>query len=102
MAQVSTGAAVSTTVTVWLHCAELPQASVACQVRVALKVLPQAALVTVLRIRTVFVPPRSDAAGGSKVQTLPHSTVLSATQVSVGAVVSETVMVWLHCEVFPQ
>jgi len=39
--QVITGAVVSTTVTFWLQEALLPQASVACQVRVASKVLPQ-------------------------------------------------------------
>src|SRR5437870_12000449 len=39
--QFITGAVVSTTVTVWLHWALLLQASVACQVRVASKVLPQ-------------------------------------------------------------
>src|SRR3989442_15686873 len=38
---VITGAVVSTTVTFWLHCAKFPQASVACQVRVASKVVPQ-------------------------------------------------------------
>src|SRR5438132_637691 len=41
LAQSMTGAVVSTTVTVWLHRALLVQASVACQVRVASKVLPQ-------------------------------------------------------------
>ena len=45
--QVITGAVVSTTFTVWLHAFVLPQASVAFQVRVALKVLPHAALVAV-------------------------------------------------------
>src|SRR5436190_1576381 len=39
--QVMTGAVVSTTVTFWLQELLLPQASVACQVRVASKVLPQ-------------------------------------------------------------
>src|SRR5882724_11033006 len=39
--QVITGAVVSTTVTFWLQEALLPQASVACQMRVASKVVPQ-------------------------------------------------------------
>src|SRR5437660_1220148 len=38
---VMTGAVVSTTVTFWLHELLLPQASIACQVLVASKVLPQ-------------------------------------------------------------
>ena len=40
-AQAMLGAVVSTTVTVWLHSLELLHASVARQVRVASKVLPQ-------------------------------------------------------------
>src|SRR6266508_4297995 len=50
--QIMVGLVVSTTVTVWLQSAVLPQASVARQVRVASKVLPQwpAVLVTVLRM----------------------------------------------------
>src|SRR5258706_3521098 len=82
-----TGAVMSATVMVWLQVAELPQASVARQVRVALKVLPQAALVTVPSM--LMVP--SLVEGASKVQAEPHSTVLLATQVITGAVVSTTV-----------
>ncbi len=67
------------------------------QVRVALKVLPQAALVTVLSTVTVA----SVALGASKVQALPHSTDLLATQVMTGAVVSVTVTVWLHWAALP-
>ncbi len=63
------------------------------QVRVAVKVLPQAALVMVLRIAMVFVPQVSVALGASKVQAAPASMVLLATQVIVGAVVSRTVTV---------
>jgi len=40
-AQVRLSAVVSTTVTFWLQEALLPQASVACQIRVASKVVPQ-------------------------------------------------------------
>src|SRR5438445_5284 len=74
LVQFMTGAVVSTTVTVWLHWALLVQASVACQVRVASKVLPQwpAVLVTVLRMVIVAVPLLSVAVGRSKVQAVPN------------------------------
>src|SRR2546426_36256 len=101
-----TGAVVSTTVTVWLHWAVLVQASVACQVRVASKVLPQwpAVLVTVLRMVMVAVSLLSVAVGGSKVQALPNCTVLLVllVQFMTGAVVSTTVTVWLHWAVLVQ
>src|SRR5204863_9583696 len=86
--QVMVGGVGSSTVTVWLHSAVLPQASVARQVRVAAKVLPQcpAVLVTVLRMAMVTLPQVSVAVGGSKDQVLAHSTVLSGTQVIVGGV----------------
>src|SRR5205809_432201 len=75
---VITGAVVSTTVTLWLQRAKLPQASVACQVRVASKVVPQCPLVfvIVLIIVIVLLPLLSVAVGGSKVQAVPCSTVL--------------------------
>src|SRR6266568_4632105 len=91
---VITGTVVSTTVTFWLQEALLPQASVACQVRVASKVLPQwlAVLVTVLTIVIVFVPLLSVAVGASKFQAVPSSIVLLVLlQVITGAVVSTTV-----------
>src|SRR5258705_484985 len=52
----------------------LVHASVACQVRVASKVLPQwpAVLVTVLRMVIVAVPLLSVALGASKVQAVPN------------------------------
>src|SRR3989475_2609673 len=91
--QVMLGAVVSTTVTFWLQRALLPQASVASHVRVASKVLPQwaAVLVTVLMIALVTRPQVSLKLGASNVQAAVHSTVLSATHVMVGAVVSTTV-----------
>src|SRR6266404_2954693 len=97
--QVITGVVVSTAVTFWLQEALLPQASVACQVRVASKVVPQrpAVLVTVLTIVIVLVPLLSVAVGASKVQVVPNSTVLFVSlQVITGAVVSTTVTFWLH------
>src|ERR1041385_7256023 len=98
----TTGGVVSTTVIVWLHCDELPQASVARQVRVAEKVLPHAGLVTVLRTVTVALPQVSLAVGVPKVHAVPISTVAAAGQVIVGAVVSTTVTVCEHCALLPQ
>src|SRR6266487_4814489 len=91
--QVMTGLVVSCTVTFWLHSAKLPQPSVARQVRVASKVLPQCPtrLVTVLRMVIVTLPQVSVAVGASKDQALMHSTVLLGTQVTVGGVWSSTV-----------
>src|SRR5438874_2619055 len=70
------GAVVSTMMTVWLHWAALPQASVAAQVRVALKAFPQATFVTVLTTDTFAAPLLSVADGGSKIHGVPHCTVL--------------------------
>src|SRR5213076_2884332 len=91
--QVITGAVVSATVTFWLQEALLPQASVACQVRVASKVVPQwlAVLVTVLTIVITLLPLLSVAVGGSNVQAVPSSMLLLVLlQVITGAVVSTT------------
>src|SRR5713101_1357109 len=68
--QVMVGGVWSSTVTFWLHSAVLPQASVARQVRVASKVLPQwpVRLVTVPTMVRVAVPQVSKAVGGSKDQ----------------------------------
>src|SRR5439155_12495067 len=98
------GAMVATIVTFWLHRALLPQASVASHVLIASKVLPQwpEKLVTVLAIALVTKPQVSLKVGASKVQAAVHSTVLSATQVMVGAVVSTTVTFWLQRALLPQ
>src|SRR2546425_5123867 len=87
------GAVVSVTLTVWLHWELLPQASIARQVRVALKVFPHAAFVTVLTMEMVVALHRSVAIGGSKSQALPCSTALLALQLMTGAVMSTTVTV---------
>src|SRR5215471_13552854 len=103
--QVMTGAVVSTTVTFWLQEALLPQASVACQVRVASNVLPQwlAVLVTVLSTVMTALPLLSVAVGASNVQTAPSSTVLLVLlHVITGAVVSTTVTFWLQEALLPQ
>src|SRR5438270_13665063 len=102
---VITGAVVSTTVTLWLQELLLPQASVACQVRVASKVVPQCpvSFVTVLRMVIVALPPLSVALGASKVQAAPCSTVLFVLpHVITGAVISTTLTVWLHWALLPQ
>src|SRR5438034_5854542 len=104
--QLMTGAVVSMTLTVWLHWALLPQASVAAQVRVAAKVLPQwpAVLVTVLTtVMAMLVPPLSVAVGGSKLQAVPSCTVLLVLlQLMTGGMVSMTLTVWLHWALLPQ
>src|SRR5207253_1839120 len=101
-----TGAVVSMTLTVWLHWALLAQASVAAQVRVAAKVLPQwpVVLVTVLTtVMAMLVPPLSAAVGWSKLQGVPSWTVLLVLlQLMTGAVVSMTLTVWLHWALLPQ
>src|SRR5882724_465113 len=102
--QVITGAVVSTTVTFWLQEALLPQASVACQMLVASKVLPQwlAVLVTVLTIVITALPLLSVAVGASNVQAAPSSIVLLVlVQVMTGAVVSTTVTFWLQEALLP-
>src|SRR6266700_429041 len=95
--QLMTGAMVSMTLTVWLHWALLPQASVAAQVRVASKVLPQwpAVLVTVLTtVMARLVPPLSVAVGASKLQAAPSWTLLLVLlQLMTGAMVSMTLTV---------
>src|SRR5712672_1826744 len=103
--QMITGAVVSTTVTFWLQEALLPQESVACQVLVASKVVPQwlAVLVTVLTIVITLLPLLSVAVGGSNVQAVPSSTLLFVLlQVITGAVVSTTVTFWLQEALLPQ
>src|SRR5947207_9424760 len=77
--QLMTGTVVSMTLTVWLHWALLPQASVAAQVRVASKELPRrcAELGPALTTEAaLFVPPLSVAVGASKLQAAPSWTVL--------------------------
>src|ERR1044071_2125479 len=72
--QAMVGRVVSTAVTFWLHSTKLPQSSVARQVRVASKVLPQwpVVLVVVLTMLITAVPQVSLAAGASKVHALLH------------------------------
>src|SRR6266566_4281397 len=104
--QLLSGAVVSMTLTVWLHWALLAQASMAAQVRVALKVLPQCPAVLVTVPTTVIVrlvPPLSVAVGWSKLQAAPSCTVLLVLlQLMTGAVVSMTLTVWLHWALLPQ
>src|SRR6266700_3037440 len=72
--QLMTGGVEPLTFTVWLQEALLPQPSVASQVRVASKVLPQCPAVLVTVLSTVIVaatPLLSVAVGTSKLQAIP-------------------------------
>ena len=102
VAQTSTGGVVSTLVTLWLQVLVLPQASRAIQVAVSTS--GHVPLVTTPTSVTATLVPlhASDASGGLKLQTLPHSTVLLVAQVMLGGVVSSTVTVWLHVAVLVQ
>src|SRR5439155_1590556 len=102
--QVMVGGVWSSNVTFWLQSAVLPQASVARQVRVASKVLPQwpVRLVTVVRTLMVTLPQVSVAVGASKDQGLVHSTILLGTQVMVGGVCASIPTFWLQSAVLPQ
>src|SRR5438105_2904447 len=103
--QVIVGAVVSITVTVWLQAELLVQESVALHVRVALNVFPQkpVRLVVVVTVWLTLVPSHtSETVGWAKAQVVPHSTTWLLPQVIWGAVVSTTVMVWLHVEVLVQ
>jgi hypothetical protein len=78
-----------------------PQASVATHVR--MKTFGQMPLVTVLKIDIVtFVLQASLAIGASKVQAVPHWTVLLVAQTTRGGVVSTTDTIWLQVLVLPQ
>src|SRR5436309_9448677 len=80
-------------VTVWVHRARLLQLSLASQVRVAWKLPPEPALVTVPMMATNTAPQLSLAVGSSKLHSWAHSTVLLLAQVMTGAMVSLTVMI---------
>jgi hypothetical protein len=95
--QVMMGGVVSTVAIVWLQVFVLPELSVASQVRVAENVLPQPALVTVLKMETLTDPHVSLAFGSSKARVpTPHSLVLFPEQVIEGRVVSTKAIVWLQ------
>src|SRR5436190_3823894 len=105
--QLRTGAIVSTTVTVWLHCEKLPHPSVARQVRVMTR--GQKPFVIVLTtVSVIFVGgiaallQLSNTLGTSNPHWVPHCTVLFVPQVIVGAVLSTSATVCVHQERFPQ
>src|ERR1043166_857100 len=102
--QTITGAVVSTVVTVWVQVTMLVHGSAMVQMRLARKVPPTSGLVLVLRMVMVTLVPlqASVAVGLSKLQALPHWTVLLLAQVMTGGVVSTTVMVWLQELLLPQ
>jgi hypothetical protein len=96
----NTGAVVSCTVIVWLALALFPQSSVAVHVRVIIvgQVPDELSL-----NETEALPHESDAVTVAAAGTEPHSTVVSAgTPLSVGAVVSTTVMTWSPLVLLPQ
>src|SRR5437870_2236194 len=102
--EVTTGAVWSSTLMVWLHEAELPQASVAVQVRRTLLTAGQ--LAASVSSETVTVGLGSQASvkiGVPNAGCEGHWMVSSAGQlVTTGAVWSSTVMVWLHEDELPQ
>src|SRR5213593_3463916 len=86
----------------WRQVAVFPQASVACQVRVATSVLLSVVFVTVLITCTVTALHVSVATGSSKLHATPACTVRSGLHVIDGIVVSRTLTVWTQVAVFPQ
>jgi hypothetical protein len=102
-AQAMVGGIVSTTVMVWLQNAMFPHRSVAPHVRVAKKVMPHKALVSVSKTITVTLVPSqiSFAEGGVKLKCAPHSTRRSGAQVIVGGMVSTTSTAWLQVALLP-
>src|ERR1041385_2181212 len=95
--QTITGAVVSTVVTVWVQVTMLVHGSAMVQMRLARKVPPTSGLVLVLRMVIVTLVPlqASVAVGLSKLQALPHWTVLLLAQVMTGGGGSTTGVVWL-------
>jgi hypothetical protein len=80
----------------------LPHASVAVQVRVVLKVLPQLFVVTSAYVN-VAVPQASVATGAPNTGEAGHSIVASAAIALItGAVLSTTLIVWLAELWFPE
>src|SRR6185436_7723333 len=96
------GGVVSTTVIVWLSVETLLQASIASQVRDAMRVPPHSAFVVPPTTPIViFVPPLqpSKATGMSKSHGEPHSKLLFGTGAKTGGFVLLTVMVCAQVEV---
>src|SRR5947199_347506 len=85
--QVSTGGVVSTTVTVWLQVAALPQG-------------PRTLVIALAMETVTFGQQRSVAVGGA--MGVPHCTTRLLTQLIVGGVVSTTLTIWLQNELLPQ
>ena len=87
------GGVVSCVVTVWLHVWLLPQPSKICQFRV--KAYEHGLLLTTLSVVVMLTPQQDEiTTGESKLQSLPHSTVLfvGQTTVSFGVGVGGTTM----------
>ena len=103
-AQLMLGACVSTTVTVWLQLAELPQWSVAVQVRVTLLACGQLpGVVTSAKVSVGIGSHASVAVGVANEGVAGHWIVVGPGKAeSVGAVVSTTWMTWLAIELLRQ
>ena len=102
--QVTVGGVVSTTVMVWLQLAELPQSSVAVQVRVCVPVPGQAPGVNASVKVTVGVASQvSVAVAAGKTGVFGHWIgEVTAGQVITGGMVSITATVRLQLELLPQ
>src|SRR6516225_9103614 len=98
------GAVVSCTVLVWTPLVLLPQASVAVQVRATTLVPPQWLLTTSLYVMVTELQAEEAVATpvALVVVLAGHSRTRLGGRMSVGAVVSCTVMVWMPLVVLPQ
>ncbi len=101
-----TGGTVSTMAMDWLHIVELPQQSVACQVRVTMPGQTLRELVTVLTTTTTMLAGAQQASvtvGGVKIKGAPQEMVVLGAQVITGGVVSSSTTRWLQTgELFVQ
>jgi hypothetical protein len=101
--QVITGGVLSDTEMVRLQVEELPQSSVAVQVRVTENAWGQLpGVVTLEKVGTTLLSQRSEAVAAPKLGVLGHSTFATVGQVIEGGVLSDTEMVRLQVEELPQ
>ena len=102
--QLMTGAVLSCTTIVLLHCDAFPHSSVAVHVRVTLYSWGHApGVVTSAYVTNTAGSHASVTVGVPKLSVVPHSTGLMTTgQEMTGAILSCTTIVRLHCDAFPQ
>src|SRR5262249_30518855 len=98
------GAVSSDTLIVWLFCELLPQWSVAVHVRVTLYSWAHVpGVVASANVSAGFGSQTSLAVGSANTSGAGHSTFVGAgTSLIAGAVSSDTLIVWLFCELLPQ